>query len=109
LLRSAGVAHDLTRLEEGGTVIGLVPIAMYEEQSLKLEKEDLLIAYTDGISEAMNENDEEWGEERMLSCALAVRQNSAEEILRAVFGGADRFTGNAPPHDDMTLLVLKID
>jgi sigma-B regulation protein RsbU (phosphoserine phosphatase) len=109
LFRASGVAQDPTRLEAGGTVIGLIPNAMYEEQSLKLKQEDLLLAYTDGISEAMNENDEEWGEERMLSCALAVRQNSAEQILRAIVGGTDRFTGNASQHDDMTLLVLKID
>ncbi|MBV9764698.1 MAG: SpoIIE family protein phosphatase [Acidobacteriaceae bacterium] len=95
-------------LEGGGPVIGLLPSAKYVEGSLTLEDGDLLLAYTDGISEAMTESDEEWGEERMVDAASMARENSAEHILRAIFNAADQFTGNAAQHDDMTLLVLKL-
>ncbi len=106
LIRRSG--SEPLRLEAGGPVIGLLPNATYVEDSVTLEPDDLFLAYTDGISEAMTESDEEWGEERMERAAGMVRERSAQEVLRAVFEAADQFTGNAPQHDDMTLLVLKL-
>lgn len=97
------------RLEADGPVVGLLPFAPYSEQSLKLEPGDLLVAYTDGISEAMTHEEEEWGEERMIACAAQVKDKPAKEVLTHVFAGADTFTAGAPQHDDMTLLVLKLD
>jgi sigma-B regulation protein RsbU (phosphoserine phosphatase) len=101
-------AKESIRLEAGGPVIGLLPKLAYQEQSLVLQSGDLLLTYTDGISEAMTENDEEWGEERMMLAADTVRHGCAEDVLRTVFAAADQFTGSAPQHDDMTLLVLKV-
>ena len=109
LLRKCGdgsVAH--TRLEAGGMVVGLLPHARYEEQSLILKPGDLLLGYTDGISEAMTAEDEEWGDERMIVAAESWMDASAEAILQGVFRAADQFTNNAPQHDDMTLLVAKL-
>ena len=99
---------SLLRLEAGGPVIGLLPHVSYEEDALVLEPADLLLAYTDGISEAMAEDDEEWGEERMLLAAKAGPACNADDILRTVFAAADQFTGTAPQHDDMTLVVLQV-
>jgi sigma-B regulation protein RsbU (phosphoserine phosphatase) len=76
---------------------------------MMLEPGDLLILYTDGISEAMTHADEEWGEERMIASALAVRNKSATEILRTMLADADKFTAGAPQHDDMTILVLQLE
>jgi phosphoserine phosphatase RsbU/P len=101
-------ATETMRLEAGGPVIGLLPNICFEERSVLLQPEDLLLAYTDGISEAMTAADEEWGEERMMLAVDAVRHNRAEDVLRAVFAAADLFTASAPQHDDMTLLVLKV-
>ncbi len=109
LLRKCGdgsVVH--TRLEAGGMVVGLLPHALYEEQSLIVEPGDLLLGYTDGISEAMTADDEEWGEERMILAAETSMDDSADTILHDVFRAADQFTNNAPQHDDMTLLVAKL-
>jgi phosphoserine phosphatase RsbU/P len=97
------------RLEADGPVVGLLPDAPYTEQSLTLEPGDLLILYTDGISEAMTNDDEEWGDERMIASASALRNKPAAEVLRAMFADADKFTAGAPQHDDMTLLVLQLD
>jgi phosphoserine phosphatase RsbU/P len=97
------------RLEADGPVVGLLPYAPYTEQSLTLEPGDLLILYTDGISEAMTNDDEEWGEDRMIASATAVRNKSAADVLNAMFADADKFTAGAPQHDDMTLLVLQLD
>jgi hypothetical protein len=56
----------------------------------------------------MAEDDEEWGEERMLLAAKAGPACNADDILRTVFAAADQFTGTAPQHDDMTLVVLQV-
>ncbi|MDQ6664278.1 MAG: SpoIIE family protein phosphatase [Acidobacteriota bacterium] len=96
------------RLETGGPVVGLLPDACYEEDSLLLHSGDLLLAYTDGISEAMTVADEEWGEEAMILAAQNVASETAEDIVKAIFQAADAFTGKAPQHDDMTVLVMKL-
>jgi phosphoserine phosphatase RsbU/P len=71
-------------LEAGGPVVGLLQDVRYEEQSLALEAGDLLLAYTDGISEAMTAEDEEWGEERILLAAESARHKSAANVLSAI-------------------------
>ena len=96
------------RLEASGPVIGLLPKVEYEERSAQLTVGDLFLGYTDGISEAMTKDDEEWGEERMLEAAAAVRGSSAGEALRELFEAVDRFTAGAPQHDDMTVLICKL-
>ena len=77
-------------------------------KSVTLEPGDLLIAYTDGISEAMTADDEEWGESRMLAAVSSQPSASAIEILDGIFLAADAFTAGAEQHDDMTLLVMKL-
>jgi sigma-B regulation protein RsbU (phosphoserine phosphatase) len=67
-------------------VIGLLPKACYEKGSLLLRPGDLLIAYTNGISEAMNSNQQEWGEDPMIVAAEQWADESAEGILKAIFG-----------------------
>ncbi|MES2221892.1 MAG: SpoIIE family protein phosphatase [Acidobacteriota bacterium] len=105
--RNGGHFH-VGRLEAGGPVIGLLPYAIYEEQKCVLRPGDLLLAYTDGISEAMTDHEEEWGEDRMLAAAQSLPDETAQQVLEHLFAEADRFTGNAPQFDDMTLLVLKL-
>jgi phosphoserine phosphatase RsbU/P len=102
------VSGELRRLEACGPVVGLLPLATYEARSLILEPGDLLIAYTDGISEAMTAQDEEWGETRMLEAVPRLPTPSAPEVLEKIFCAADEFTAGAEQHDDMTLLVMKL-
>ena len=109
LRQMSGGESRILRLEADGPVVGLLPFAPYTEQSLQLEPGDLLVTYTDGISEAMTHDDEEWGEERMMAAAAAAREGSADQVLQKVFADADKFTAGAPQHDDMTLLILKVD
>ena len=99
---------QIIRLQADGPVVGLLPFAPYTEQTLTLEPGDLLILYTDGISEAMNPSEEEWGEERMIA-TLSTSSRTAPETLQALFAAADAFTSGAPQHDDMTLLILRLD
>ena len=96
-------------LDGGGPVVGLLEFATYEEQHVQLQAGDLFLGYTDGISEAMTHADEEWGEDRMVASAICVRQENAAAILKCIFDAADAFTAGAPQHDDMTLLVMRLD
>jgi sigma-B regulation protein RsbU (phosphoserine phosphatase) len=101
--------QETIRLEADGPVVGLLPFAPYTEQTMTLEPGDLLILYTDGISEAMTRDDEEWGEERMIAAARASIHKPADDVLGDIFVAADAFTAGAPQHDDMTLLLLKLE
>ncbi len=100
---------EVLRLEADGPVVGLLPLAPYTEQSVTLASGDLLLLFTDGISEAMTHDDEEWGEERLIASAGRIMDKEAHEILHEIFEDADAFTAGAPQHDDMTLLVLKLE
>jgi len=100
-------------LEPTGTVIGLLPDAEYAQATIQLEPGDVLLAFTDGISEAMNHDKEEWGEDSMIATANQLldqsgRTATAQQILTCIFDAADKFTGGAPQHDDMTLLVCTV-
>jgi sigma-B regulation protein RsbU (phosphoserine phosphatase) len=98
----------VTRLEIGGTVVGLLETYPYQQGSASLAPGDLLVAYTDGISEAMNSADEEWGEARLIKTVEACSGLTAQEVLNRIFRDADAFVAGARQHDDMTLVVLRV-
>jgi phosphoserine phosphatase RsbU/P len=103
-----GADGEAVRLEGGGPVIGLLPEAAYEAQVVTLAPGDLLVAYTDGISEAMNAQDEEWGEERMAEAVQARTTPEPQAVVEALMTSADQFAAGAPQHDDMTLVVARV-
>ena len=105
---SVNGACEILRLEEGGPVVGLLPEVSYQQCVLTMEPGDVLLGYTDGISEAMNHAEEEWGEDRMTAQATSCMQLSAQQMLDCLFEAADRFAAGAPQHDDMTLVLMKI-
>ena len=100
-------------LEATGMVVGLLPDVEYAQATVLMHPGDVLLAFTDGISEAMTRDEEEWGEDRMVGCAQqllakANGNNGAQQILDCILAGADKFTSGAPQHDDMTLLVCTV-
>jgi phosphoserine phosphatase RsbU/P len=100
-------------LEATGTVVGLLPDADYSQATIPMHPGDVLLAFTDGISEAMNHEDEEWGEARMIATAQRLLAqpdctHSAQQLLDCILTAADKFTSGAPQHDDMTLLVCTV-
>lgn len=108
LFHRANGQWSVTRLEVGGTVVGLLETYPYEQGSVPLAAGDVLVAYTDGISEAMNSTDEEWGEDRMMDTIKGCDRSAAQTILRSIFTAADAFVAGAKQHDDMTLVILRI-
>jgi sigma-B regulation protein RsbU (phosphoserine phosphatase) len=107
LFHRAGGSDTVTRLEPGGTVVGLLENVCYEQGSVMVSPGDVLVFFTDGISEAMNLEDEEWGEDRLMDAIRQSRGASAQELLDSLFAAATAFAGTAPQHDDMTLVVLR--
>ncbi len=107
VLRRTDSGRETLRLEAGGAVVGLLRDLVYEEQSVQLQQGDIFLGYTDGISEAMTVDDEEWGEERLLATAEGLCAKPAAEMIAAIFAAADSFTAGATQHDDMTLLIMK--
>jgi sigma-B regulation protein RsbU (phosphoserine phosphatase) len=100
-------------LEATGTVIGLLPNVPYTRAAVRLQSGDVLIAFTDGISEAMNPADEEWGEANLVAAAQTLLtkpacSTTAQQLIQCIIQAADRFTHGAPQHDDMTLLICAI-
>jgi len=99
---------EAIRLDVGGTVVGLLPHFPYQQGEVMLEPGDVLVGFTDGISEAMNAADEEWGEERLLQAIQACRQLPAKEMIPELLARADEFVNGAPQHDDMTMVIVKL-
>jgi sigma-B regulation protein RsbU (phosphoserine phosphatase) len=104
-----GPQYDVLRLELSGPVVGLLRDAEFEQSSLNLEPGDILLAFTDGISESMTIDQEEWGEERMIACLEQNVALPADTLLRALLDEATNFAAGAPQYDDMTLLVCKFN
>jgi sigma-B regulation protein RsbU (phosphoserine phosphatase) len=88
-------------------VIGLIEHCAYQQASVTLTAGDVLVAYTDGISEAMNAANEEWGEECLMAAVESNRAMSAQTLIDRLMMAADAFVAGAPQHDDMTLLVVR--
>jgi phosphoserine phosphatase RsbU/P len=94
-------------LSVGGPVLGVLAGARYEEVPVTLERGDLLVIYSDGVTEATNPQDEEFGEERL---ADLLRQHSTEPasaVIQAVTEAVAAWTQGAPPADDVTLVVAR--
>src|SRR5207247_2158201 len=93
--------NEIVRLEAGGSVVGLMRGGAWETGQVRLERGDLFVAFTDGISEAMNHADDEWGEEGLSEVARACRGMPAKAILDHIVRAADGFVAGAPQYDDM--------
>ncbi len=104
---SEGPRYEVLRLELSGPVVGLLPDAEFEQSSLDIQPGDILLAFTDGISESMTIDQEEWGEERMIAFLEAHAALPADALLRALLEEATHFAAGASQYDDMTLLVCK--
>ena len=103
----AGPLYERFRVENGGPVVGLLR-ERYQQESIALEPGDMLVLFTDGISESMNARDEEWGEERMIEFAKKCHGLPAFQAMTRIMAAAEAFAAGASQHDDMTLVVLRI-
>jgi hypothetical protein len=94
-------------MEQGGSALGIVSDEIYTEQSIELEKGDVFLVYSDGLTEALNEKEEFFGDERLKVFLEKVKGATAEDVGSQLLEEVDGFIGKASPSDDLSLVVLK--
>lgn len=105
VLRRASGAVE--RLETGGLPLGILPASPYQSGSATLAKGDLLLIFTDGLVEAEDAQQQEYGEDRMLAILSNSYGGTAAEVLKRIMTSVDGFVGFTRQHDDITCLVLR--
>jgi phosphoserine phosphatase RsbU/P len=105
ILRRAG--GQIERLDVGGLPFGIQPDAQYNSATVTLAPGDWLIIFTDGLVEAENARQDEYGEVRVLMELEAAKSSTPAEFLRRLMASLDLFVGNTPQHDDVTCMLLK--
>jgi phosphoserine phosphatase RsbU/P len=98
---------QIERLDVGGLPFGILPEAPYQSATVTLAPEDWLIIFTDGLVEAENARQEEYGESRLLAAIEAGKSGDPNEMLKRMMTELDLFVGQTPQHDDVTCLLLK--
>jgi sigma-B regulation protein RsbU (phosphoserine phosphatase) len=105
LLRSSGT---LERLDTGGMPVGLFDLARYEEGRVDLASGDVLVCYSDGISEATNTAGDLWEEEELEHVLRQSARCPASELVEKIVRAADAYAAGAEQSDDMTVVALRI-
>ena len=100
-------AATLEELPNGAIALGIMPDAAFSEQRVALSSGDALVVFSDGVTEAMNANDEFFGDERLRSCLLPLARMTARDIGTRLLAAVDAFVADARPHDDLSLVVLR--
>jgi serine phosphatase RsbU (regulator of sigma subunit)/pSer/pThr/pTyr-binding forkhead associated (FHA) protein len=103
LVRASG---DFEELKEGGIVLGVFPDSIYEEATAVMEKGDVLVIYSDGVTEAMNPAGESFDVDRLTQLVVLQRKEPATEIMNAIRSNVSRFAGQVLT-DDITIVVVR--
>jgi serine phosphatase RsbU (regulator of sigma subunit) len=103
--RASMKSCTITKLE--GMPIGIDEDSEYKQARVKLYPGDMVVLFTDGVTEMRNENNEEYGVHRLNKLLVENGHLNAEEFVRLLIHDLETFRGNEPPHDDTTVLVLK--
>jgi serine phosphatase RsbU (regulator of sigma subunit) len=105
ILRRADGKVEL--LQEGGLALGIFPNSTYEERPVSLGAGDIIVFYTDGVTEAKSDKDEEFGVDRVLACLEESKERSARGIIDYIVECANKFTSANAEMDDLTMVVVK--
>src|SRR5262249_40382930 len=100
---------QVVRLEKGGFCLGMFERAEYEVEETYLDDGDLVCLYTDGVTEAANLKEEEFGEERLINFIKENRTLSLDEISKRLYREIENFVGEAPQHDDLTYVLFRLN
>lgn len=105
LLRRA--SGEVEMLREGGLILGILPGSTFESGATTLAAGDVLVLYTDGVTEGADATGEQWGDERLIACLSASHAGSATAIGSRIADEVRAFEGDTGPADDLTVLVVK--
>jgi len=104
LLRASGTLDTLT---EGGLLLGIMPEATYTAGSVRLEPGDLLVLYSDGVTEARNLTEEEYGDDRLIAFLRESQSMRPAEMVASLIQNVRAFSKREKPTDDVTVVVLR--
>jgi sigma-B regulation protein RsbU (phosphoserine phosphatase) len=96
------------RLATGGMVIGLFDDCTYEQEAIQMMSGDVLVAYTDGVTEAPNPEGQEFSESRLRQIVIESAHLTAEELSKKIIDSVRSWCAGSPQHDDITLVVIKV-
>jgi sigma-B regulation protein RsbU (phosphoserine phosphatase) len=99
---------DVTLLTKGGPIIGAFNDCVYEQETIQMERGDLLVAYTDGVTEARNADDQEFGEASLRRIIDSSAHLPAQRLSEQIVDRVRQWCGDVPPHDDLTLVVMRV-
>jgi serine phosphatase RsbU (regulator of sigma subunit) len=91
----------------GGMILGILPMAQYQEAEVTLNSGDVLVLFSDGVTEAVDPQDHDFGEERLAKLVASMRDLPATEIVQEVHRAVHAFTQGAPPADDITVVIAR--
>jgi sigma-B regulation protein RsbU (phosphoserine phosphatase) len=100
--------ESVEMLRPTGAAIGLVEEAAFAEKTIELQEEDLLVLYTDGITEAVNPQNREFGRERLIKMSQRVNNAPVEKVVHEIRHGLEEFSEGKPLADDTTIVICKI-
>ena len=107
LVRRSGGGVEISSLDVGGPVLGMLPDARYEHAQVEVSAGDILVMYSDGLVEAANSRGEEYGEDRLREVLATVIGKGADAIRRAILNSLASFSGAVEPRDDLTIVVAQ--
>jgi phosphoserine phosphatase RsbU/P len=102
-------ANGIRRLETGGVVLGLFESAAFDEETLTLTPGDLIVCFSDGVTEAMNPAMEEFTDDRLLACAETHRGKTPQQVLDALLADVQAFCAGATQSDDVTVVMVRFN
>ncbi len=104
LLRGDGTNEEL---REGGVALGILDDSVYEERPVYVAPGDVIVLFTDGVTEAKNESGGMYEEERLINTVRSNSEKTAEGLVKAVLDSVNEFVGENTEHDDLTLIIIK--
>jgi len=99
---------DIVLLEAKGIALGVMPNIELEEKEIALREGDIVVLYTDGVTEAINNKEEQFGQERLISIAEKNCNLPASELVKRIRQEVTEFSQGQPQFDDLTLMILKV-
>jgi sigma-B regulation protein RsbU (phosphoserine phosphatase) len=99
--------RGIRRLDVGGPILGAFDTATFEEETVSLRQRDTIVMFTDGVTEATNSDEEEFGEPRLIDCLSRSSDAAPPVLLRRIFDSVHHFSEHAEQHDDITVTVTR--
>jgi sigma-B regulation protein RsbU (phosphoserine phosphatase) len=108
VLRPRKGTCEMFRLDSASMPVGISADTAFSSATFQFEVNDILVAYTDGITEMENQKHELWGEEKLENLLRTCSRRAPEQIIKRILNGLRTFANGQPQRDDMTLIVMRV-